>query len=78
MSREFTHFHTAQNFDTDPAKMHINFKNIKFKKMSAYNLCDDDVPRLNILRNNTRMGRVIPFGNLTFWGDFEFEEYNEL
>ena len=32
--------------------------------MSAYNLCDDDVPRLNILRNNTRMGRVIPFGNL--------------
>merc|ERR1711970_222396 len=30
--------------------------------MSAYNLCDDDAPRLNILRNNTRMGRVIPFG----------------
>ena len=35
--------------------------------MSAYNLCDDDAPRLNILRNNTQTGRVIPFGILHFW-----------
>ena len=39
------------------------------QSMSAYNVCDDEPPRLNILRNNTRTGMVIAFGTEVLWSE---------